>query len=81
LSEQIKYNALYSMVEICPVRCSNQVMKALHWNMSALFKGQTDPAARLSFFGGRLRLRTLVFLRWLAVVGQAISIVLVSTVL
>ncbi len=49
--------------------------------MSALLKGQTDPASRLSFFGGRLRLRTLVFLRWLAVVGQAVSLVLVSTVL
>ncbi len=69
------------MVEICTLGCSNQAMKALHWNMSALFKGQTNPAARLSFFGGRLRLRTLVFLRWLAVVGQAISIVLVRTVL
>ncbi|HHK74229.1 MAG TPA: ActS/PrrB/RegB family redox-sensitive histidine kinase [Rhizobiales bacterium] len=49
--------------------------------MAARLKGQTDPAARLSFFGGGLRLRTLVFLRWLAVAGQAVSIVLVRTIL
>lgn len=38
--------------------------------------GQATP--RLSFIGGLLRLRTLVFLRWLAVAGQTVSVVIVQ---
>ena len=38
--------------------------------------GRTPP--RLSFVGGQLRLRTLLFLRWLAIAGQTLSVVIVQ---
>ena len=54
---------------------TNQILSAQDVSLSDL-DGQIPP--RLSFIGGLLRLRTLVFLRWLAVAGQTVSVVIVQ---